>query len=65
MKDVIKVAGIIMTTAVLAVAVAPAQASGELPIFKACLAEAKTAPDPTEARNQCVWDHWSLMAEYG
>lgn len=58
-----KIAAIVMTTAVLAAA--PAQASGQLPIFKACLAKAEKAPDPRAARNQCVWDHWVLMAEYG
>jgi hypothetical protein len=65
MKNVLKAAGIAMTTAILATAVAPAQASGELPIFKACLAKAETAKDPKEARDQCVWEHWDLMAEYG
>ena len=64
MKDTMKFAAIVMTTAVLATAVAPAQASGQLPIFKACLAEAEKAQDPKAARDQCVWDHWDLMAEY-
>jgi len=65
MRNIVKVAGIAMTSAMLATAVTPAQASGELPIFKACLAAAKTASDPKEARDQCVWEHWDLMAEYG
>jgi hypothetical protein len=65
MKKPMKVAGIVMTAAVLASAVAPAQASGQLPIYKACLAKAKTAQDPKAARDQCVWDHWEMMAEYG
>ena len=65
MKNVLKIAGIAMTSAMLATAVTPVQASGELPIFKACLAAAKSANDPKEARDQCVWEHWDLMAEYG
>jgi hypothetical protein len=65
MKVTMTFAAIVMTTAVLATAVAPARASGQLPIFKACLAQAEKAPDPNAARNQCVWDHWDLMAEYG
>jgi hypothetical protein len=65
MKNTMKVAGLVMTAAILAAAVAPAHASGQLPIFKACLAKAETAPDPKAARDQCVWDHWDLMAEYG
>ena len=49
----------------LAAATAPVHASGELPILRACLAKAAQSPDQEEARNQCVWQHWSLMAEYG
>ena len=60
-----RIAAIVVTTAVLATAGAPARASGQLPIFKACLAEAEKAPDPEAARNQCVWDHWDRMSEYG
>jgi hypothetical protein len=62
-KSTIRVAGIVMTTAMLATAVTAAQASGELPIFKACLAKAETAKDPKAAKDQCVWEHWELMAE--
>jgi hypothetical protein len=65
MKTTLKFAAVLMTTAVLATAVTPAAASGQLPIFKACLAEAEKAADPKVARDQCVWDHWDLMAEYG
>jgi len=65
MKLTMKFAAIVMTTAVLTAGVAPARASGQLPIFKACLAEAEKAPDPKSARDQCVWEHWDLMAEYG
>jgi hypothetical protein len=65
MKNTMKFAAIVMTTAVLATAVAPARASGQLPIFKACLAAAEKALDPKAAKDQCVWDHWDLMAEYG
>ena len=65
MKVTMTFAAIVMTTAVLATAVAPARASGQLPIFKACLAQAEKASDPKAARDQCVWDHWDLMAEYG
>jgi hypothetical protein len=65
MKNTMKFAAIAMTTAVLATAGAPVQASGQLPIFKACLAQAEKASDPKSARDQCVWDHWDLMAEYG
>lgn len=64
MKNTTKIAAVLMTAGVLATAVAPAQASGQLPIFKACLVKAETAPDPKAAKNQCVWDHWDLMAEY-
>ena len=65
MKTTLKVAGILMTTALLTGVFAPAQASGELPIFKACLAKAETASDKKTAIDQCVWNHWDLMAEYG
>ena len=64
-KNSVKLAGIVIMAAVFATAVAPAQASGQLPIFKACLAKAETAPDPKSAKNQCIWNHWDLMAEYG
>jgi hypothetical protein len=64
MKSTLKAAGIAMTAAVLAGAMGSAQASGQLPIFKACLAKAETAPDPKSARDQCVWHHWDLMSEY-
>lgn len=64
MKNAMKVAGIVMTAAVFASAMGPARASGQLPIFKACLAKAETAPDPKAARNQCFWGHWDLMSEY-
>ncbi len=65
MKVTMKFTAITMTTAVLATAVVPARASGQLPIFKACLAQAEKASDPKAASDQCVWDHWELMAEYG
>ena len=63
MKGTLKFAGVLMTAALLAGAFAPARASGELPIFKACLAKAETAQDPKLARDQCFWEHWDLMAE--
>ena len=65
MKYMTKLAAVAMTAAILASAAAPAQASGQLPIFKACLAEAEKAPDPKIAKDQCIWEHWDLMAEYG
>jgi len=65
MKVTIKIAAIAMTTAALATSVVPARASGQLPIFKACLAKADMAPNPQAARDQCVWEHWDLMSEYG
>ncbi len=65
MKSSMNIAAAAMTAALLAATTAPAQASGQLPIFKACLAEAEKAPDPKIAKDQCVWDHWDLMAEYG
>jgi hypothetical protein len=65
MKCSTKIAAVVSTAAVLAAAVAPAQASGQLPIFKACLAKAEKAPDPEAARNACYWNHNDLMAEYG
>jgi len=65
LKNSMKVAGIVMTAAVLATAVAPLEASSPLPILKACLEKAKKAPDPKDAKNQCIWTHWDLMAEYG
>jgi len=61
----LKIAAIVMTTAVLASTVTPARASGQLPIFKACLAKAEKAADQKAAMDQCVWDHWDLMSEYG
>ena len=60
-----KLSAVAAAAALLALANLPAQASGQQPIYQACLAKAKTASDPTEARNQCVWDHWDRMAEYG
>lgn len=57
-----KISGIILTTALLAGGFTHASASGELPIFKACLAKVSDAPNPEEARNQCFWNHWELMA---
>lgn len=60
-----KTAGIILTAALLAGGFTHASASGQLPIFKACLAEAAKASNPEEATNQCYWNHWELMAEYG
>jgi hypothetical protein len=65
MKNSTKIAAIVMTAALLATAALPAQASGQLPILKACLAAAEKAPNPSAARNQCIWNHWELMAEYG
>ena len=65
MKNTVKVAAIAMTVAILATAVTPAQASGQLPIYKACLAMAEKAQDPKAARNECTWDHWERMAEAG
>ena len=65
MNVTLKIAAVVMTTAVLASTVTPARASGQLPIFKACLANAERAADKKAARDQCVWDHWSLMSEYG
>jgi len=64
MKNTAKIAAVLMAAGVVATAAAPAQASGQLPIFKACLVKAETAPDPKAAKDQCVWDHWDLMAEY-
>lgn len=65
MKNATTFAGIVMAAALLATAVVPVQASGQLPILKACLAKAETAADPQAARNHCMWTHWELMAEYG
>lgn len=65
MTSIHKLTGVAMAAAMLVVATAPAQASGQQPIFQACLAEAKTAADPKLAKDQCVWDHWDRMAEYG
>ena len=65
MTNSMKIAAVAMTAALLATTIAPAQASGQLPIFKACLAEAEKASDPKAAKDRCVWDHWDLMAEYG
>ena len=59
-----KTAGFVLAAALLAGGFTHAGASGQLPIFKACLAKAEQAADPTEARNQCYWNHWELMAEY-
>jgi len=63
MDKTLKAAGFLMTAALLTGVFAPAQASGELPIFKACLAKAETAKDPKFARDECFWEHWDLMAE--
>jgi hypothetical protein len=64
MRNSMKIAAAALSAALLATTMAPAQASGQLPIFKACLAEAEKAADPKAAKDQCVWDHWDLMAEY-
>lgn len=64
MKTATKIAGIALTATLLGAATSPAIASGQQPILRACLAEAKNAPDPQAARNQCIWHHWELMAEY-
>ncbi len=60
-----KIAAMAMTAALLTTAFSPVQGSGQLPILKACLAEAKKSPDPKTAINHCTWEHWELMAEYG
>ncbi len=65
MNVTLKIAAVVITATVLASAVTPARASGQLPIFKACMAEAEKAADQKAARDQCVWDHWELMSEYG
>lgn len=64
MKRTTTIAAITLTTAILTAAALPAHASGQLPILKACLAEAEKASDPKAARNQCIWNHWELMSEY-
>lgn len=64
LKNSTKIAAMAMTAALLTTAFAPAQASGQLPIFKACLAEAEKAPDRKSAIDQCTWEHWEMMAEY-
>jgi len=63
-RNTAKTAAIILTTALLAGGFTHVAASGQLPIFKACLAKAADAANPEEARNQCYWNHWDLMAEY-
>jgi len=65
MRNSMKIAAAALTAALLATTMAPVQASGQLPIFKACLTEAEKAADPKAAKDQCVWEHWDLMAEYG
>jgi len=64
-KKALTLSVILMTGTALSVAVAPVEASGQLPIYEACLAKAETASDKKTARDQCVWNHWDLMAEYG
>lgn len=64
MKRTTKIAVIALTTALLGATTIPAEASGQLPILRACLAEADKAPDPKAARDRCIWNHWELMAEY-
>ena len=65
MTSIRKLTGVTMAAGMLAVAAAPAQASGQQPIYQACLAKAKAAENPKLAKDQCVWDHWDRMAEYG
>lgn len=65
MTTLSKIAGGATMAALLLAAGAPAHASGQQPIYQACLAKAKSAANPEQARNQCVWDHWARMAEYG
>lgn len=65
MKRTTRIAAIALTAAVLGTGMSQTQASGELQILKACLAKAEKAQNPTDARNQCIWQHWDLMAGYG
>ena len=65
MKRFNRIAAIATTTVLLTLTAVPVQASGQLPILKACLAEAEKASDPQAARNHCLWTHYELMAEYG
>ena len=61
----VKISGLILTTALLAGGFTHASASGELPIFEACLAKVPEAANPEQARDQCFWNHWDLMASAG
>jgi hypothetical protein len=63
-KTTTKIAVTALAAALLTATTLPVNASGQLPILRACLAEAKNAPDSKAARNQCIWHHWELMAEY-
>ena len=65
MTDIRKLAALTMAAALLTITAGAVQASGQQPIYQDCLAKAKTAADPKSARDQCVWDHWARMAEYG
>lgn len=64
MNHSLELAAIAITAAFLAAAAPTALASGQLPILKECLEMAEKAPDAASARNQCMWRHWELMAEY-
>lgn len=64
MTNLGKLAALAFASTALALAAGGAAASGQQPIYQACLAKAKEAKDPVEARNQCVWEHWDRMSEY-
>ena len=65
LKRMTRIAAIALTATVLGAGMSQTRASGQLPILKECLARAEKAPDPRAARDQCMWQHWDLMAEYG
>ena len=58
-------AAVLAAAVTMAALAAPVHASGEQPILQACLAKVPQAADPEQARNHCMWRHWSMMAEYG
>lgn len=54
-----KIAGIILSGVMLAGSVGQAfAATGEQATYQECISKAKQAQNPSDARNQCIWNHW-------
>ena len=59
-----KVAGIILTSAVLAGVSTHAVAAAQGPVEKCVVQAVWEAPELASAVNHCYWDHWDGTSEY-